>query len=253
MKRGDIVTIYHDPLTKQKVEGKAQLFKFGTAFDWYSQTLGCWQVRFLKDSQHGENENPIVSRYIKKGDKPMTISNSAVAERYADGATDGASKNMYIQGDTIYSYGVHFPIAKRISGGYVFNSSDYSVSTARHKSDVWCVIHKNILWELPGCDLDAAMHTYTDRILSALKSIPTSRQRFPTHFDLLEFNFNKAIEASEKLCQDIQPLYNLMDTEVAALAIKRIKKEGKLPGVMLTIFGKAKFLGQDTRAKAILN
>jgi hypothetical protein len=65
----------------------------------------------------------------------------------------------------------------------------------------------------------------------------------------LEFNFNKAIEASEKLDQDMQPLYNVMDEEVVAAAIKRIKKEGEVPGVMLTVFGKAKFLARDSDTK----
>jgi hypothetical protein len=88
-----------------------------------------------------------------------------------------------------------------------------------------------------------------------MKKIPRCRSgsNFSRYLGWLEFNFNKAIEASEKLGQSIQPLYNVMDKEVVAAAIKRIKKEGEVPGIMLTIFGKAKFLAQDTRARAIIN
>lgn len=184
----------------------------------------------------------------------MTMSNNAVAEAYADGATEGASKNMYIVGDTIYSYGPHFPVAKRIPGGYIVNSDDYSMTTARHKSEVWCRIRKDILWELPGCETNKALQVYAWRVLDAMKRIPRCRSgfNFSRYLERLEFNFGKAIEASEKLDQDIQPLYNVMDKEVVAAAIKRIKKEkGKVPDVLLTVFGKAKLLAQDTRAKAI--
>lgn len=181
----------------------------------------------------------------------MTISNNDVAQLFADGATEGHSTNMTIRGDTIYSYGAHFPIAKRIPEGYVFNSDSYSISTNQHKSKVWSHIHKDVLWELPMCNMDAAVKVYTNRVLSAMRIIPTSRCHFPVYLERLEFNFNKAVEASEKLGQNIQPLYNLMDTEIAAAAIKRIKREGKVPDTMLTVFGKAKFLAQDTRATAV--
>jgi hypothetical protein len=184
------------------------------------------------------------------------MSNGAVAEAYAEGATKGASKNMYIDGDAVFSYGPHFPIAERIPGGYIFNSDDYSPSTARHKSEVWCRVHKDILWELPGCETSKALQVYAWRVLDAMKKIPRCRSgfNFSRYLERLEFNFDKAIEASEKLGQDLQPLYNVMDKEIVAAAIKRIKKEeGKIPDVMLTVFGKAKFLAQDTRAKAVFN
>ena len=177
----------------------------------------------------------------------MTISNSAVAEMFANGATKGDAAHMYIQGDTIYSYGSHFPIARRIPGGYIFNSNGYSSTTARHKSDVMHYIYKDVLWELPGCHLDKAVRVYANRVLWAVKKIPRCRSgfNFSRYLEALEHNFNKAIEASEKLGQDIQPLYNVMDKEIVAAAIKRIKKEGGVPRVMLTVFGKAKFLGRD--------
>ena len=178
----------------------------------------------------------------------MTMSNDAVAKAYADGATEGASRNMYIAGDTIYSYGPHFPIAKRIPGGYIVNSDDYSSTTARHKSDVWCCIHKDIVWELPECNTNKALQVYAWRVLDAMKRIPRCRSgfNFSRYLERLEFNFGKAIEASKILNQDIQPLYNVMDEEVVAAAIKRIKKEeGMIPDVMLTVFGKAKFLAQN--------
>ncbi len=175
----------------------------------------------------------------------MTMTNNAVAEKFASGATEGDAHNMYIRGDTIYSYGSHFPIAKRIPGGYIFNSNTYSVSTGKHKSTVGNHIHKDILWELPGCCLDEAVEDYTARALKAIKKIPGSRRWFSSYLETLEFNISKAIEASEKLCQDLQPLYGVLNTDIAAEAMKRIEKEGEIPEVMVEVFIKARFLGQN--------
>ena len=183
----------------------------------------------------------------------MTISNSAVAKEFANEATKGNSKSMYIEGDTVYSYGPHFPIAKRIPGGYVFNSDNYSASTNRHKSDVWSYIHKDVLWELPGCDMDQAVEVHANRMLASMKKIPESRSWFSRYLETLEYNFNKAIEASKGLDQDIQPLYDTLATDIAATSIKRIKKEGKIPKAVLSMFSKSKFLGKDTRATASFN
>lgn len=181
----------------------------------------------------------------------MTLSLDTVAQMYAEGATEGSTKNMYIGGDSIYSYGPHFPIARRLPDGYVFNSDNSSVSTSKHKSRVYGHIGKDVLWELPGCEISTALRVYAERVLNFMKIIPKSKSLFPKHLELLIYNFEKAIEAHEKLGQDIQPLYNIMGRDIVAAAIKRIKKDGKVPGIMLTVFGKSKFLGKNTDAITI--
>lgn len=56
--------------------------------------------------------------------------------------------NFYFSGDTIYSYGSHFPIARHIThkgkAAILFTSRDYSVTTARHKSEVRQAIPSSI-------------------------------------------------------------------------------------------------------------
>jgi len=44
--------------------------------------------------------------------------------------------NMYFIGDTIYSYGPHFPMAKLINGAVLRNPRRYSRSTTRHQGYV---------------------------------------------------------------------------------------------------------------------
>jgi hypothetical protein len=62
--------------------------------------------------------------------------NSELAEKFAKGATSGKANHTFIDGDTIYSYGHHFPMATRTKDGFLVNSSKYSVSTSKHQSYV---------------------------------------------------------------------------------------------------------------------
>lgn len=58
MKKGDVVTIYHNPWSEQEVEGQAQLLKYESEY----KELEYWKVKFL-DCDAGE---PLVHRFIKK-------------------------------------------------------------------------------------------------------------------------------------------------------------------------------------------
>ena len=57
--------------------------------------------------------------------------------------------NLYFEGDTIYSYGKHFPIARHVltrngMRAVLFTTETYSVTTSRHKSDVRQAIPCNV-------------------------------------------------------------------------------------------------------------
>lgn len=62
------------------------------------------------------------------------MNNTQVAHLWASGnKASGKGSNFYFEGDTIYSYGNHFPIARRISESfYLITQRGYSVSTSRH-------------------------------------------------------------------------------------------------------------------------
>jgi len=63
-----------------------------------------------------------------------------IAERFVAGATEGQSYSgsLFISGNTIYSYGYHFPIAKldRRNKIAYFNKNRYSVTTSIHQGHV---------------------------------------------------------------------------------------------------------------------
>ena len=65
------------------------------------------------------------------------MKNSQLAENFAEGETKGNGNNMFIEGNTIYSYGHHFPIAVKMKdGSCIFNADGYSVTTSKHKGYV---------------------------------------------------------------------------------------------------------------------
>jgi len=77
-----------------------------------------------------------------KREKRVFQSHSEVAHVWASRSqSEGRAKNVFFMNDTIYSYGTHFPIAKFVdlpNGRTIvlFNASDYSVSTSKHKGHV---------------------------------------------------------------------------------------------------------------------
>lgn len=70
---------------------------------------------------------------------------------------NGGANNFYAEGDTIYSYGYHFPIARRVEIGgevvYLFNPGRYSVTTSGHiRAARAAVPHGAEVYHLPPKD-----------------------------------------------------------------------------------------------------
>lgn len=87
------------------------------------------------------------------------MTNAELSREYANGATSGKGSNMFIDGQTIYSYGYHFPIARIIGANYaVFNCSTYSVSTKRQQGHVLHALiqAQKIIIEAPDCAIEKA-------------------------------------------------------------------------------------------------
>lgn len=85
------------------------------------------------------------------------IAHRDLAELFAEGATDGKGSRMFIEGDTIYSYGYHFKIAKIFRDNlYLFNTKSYSSSTNRHKCYVKYALPSNQVIEVMDCDINKA-------------------------------------------------------------------------------------------------
>ena len=71
-------------------------------------------------------------------------------------AMKGKGSRMFIDGDTIYSYGYHFPIALRRNGVMYVNEDSYSSSTSKHTSYVRSAIGSSwTVVEIPTSALKA--------------------------------------------------------------------------------------------------
>lgn len=75
------------------------------------------------------------------------LTNEGCVEEYVRGNADEGyaqgehNSNVFFIGDTIYSYGTHFPMAIRLSGGmYLVNADTYSPTTSKHQ----CYVRRNI-------------------------------------------------------------------------------------------------------------
>jgi hypothetical protein len=71
--------------------------------------------------------------------------NKATIAAFLNGATDGHNPNqtLFIEGDTLYSYGKHYALAKRQNNGvsvnrerYYFNEKQFSRATIKQASQV---------------------------------------------------------------------------------------------------------------------
>lgn len=67
----------------------------------------------------------------------MAYSNSEVAHRFAHGIGSRCTgSHMFFEGNVIYSYGYHFPMAIKWNGYVLYNDEKYSISTCKHQSYV---------------------------------------------------------------------------------------------------------------------
>jgi hypothetical protein len=102
-----------------------------------------------KPTKHYGKSNPLSQKNIikktqkwkssakKLASRHFGMANNTLAKKFSEGDKTGKGNNMFIEGNTIYSYGRHFPIAHRLpSGLYLINKDKYSVSTGKHQSYV---------------------------------------------------------------------------------------------------------------------
>lgn len=100
--------------------------------------------------------------------------NQEVADAWAMGYS-AKSGTMFTDGVTIYSYGYHFPIAKRVNGHVLFNHTRYSVTTSRHQ----CHVRRAMRGDIVYCrDINANDNERYTRchVKELLRKIPKCRK-----------------------------------------------------------------------------
>lgn len=109
------------------------------------------------------------------------MDNKQVAHLWANKSRASAKgSNLFFEGDTIYSYGYHFPVARHYKGVILFNSQDYSVTTSKHKSYVFSACHHLPVYRVSDPKQDPSgqdVKAYGERIKTL--SLQVARARDP--------------------------------------------------------------------------
>ena len=133
------------------------------------------------------------------------VSNEKLAELYAMGETSGQGSNLFIRGDTIFSYGEHFKIAVRLTKmeqfasnvEHVFNSKTFSNSTSKQQSQVRSNLRSYI--ELPDCDYsEKTLRAYVEELKAKVTEIQTQQSKLKTKGKRFAQIQNKIVEAQER-------------------------------------------------------
>jgi len=115
------------------------------------------------------------------------MNNQILAEQYSKGETTGSGSNMFIENDTIYSYGRHYKIAVRLNPtqkfatnlSHVFNADSNSNTTAKHKAHVRSNLHSYI--EIPECNIDEEfLRNYLEELKLEVDEVKTKQSKLKT-------------------------------------------------------------------------
>lgn len=111
------------------------------------------------------------------------------------------NSSIYFNGDTIYSYGSHFPIARHIErkgkSAVAFTTRDYSVTTSSHKSTVASAARHLTVFTVSDVESDRAdtikanLADYKARITSELLKAKRARNRAKWHLQSAETLINE--------------------------------------------------------------
>ena len=105
---------------------------------------------------------------------------------------------MFSEGDTIYSYGHHFPIAKHTAWGFIFNKNGYSVSTAKHKGIVLRAIGSSEIIELIDCNENKAEETFR-RNMAEMENLILKKERARTRKDFYNSQIEELLEQQSRI------------------------------------------------------
>ena len=83
------------------------------------------------------------------------MNNGEVARQFCDGERAGSGSHMYIDGNVLYSYGEHFPMAWRHGKTMYVNTSKYSHTTSKHQSYLrYAISSSPVQYHVSEVDID---------------------------------------------------------------------------------------------------
>jgi len=140
----------------------------------------------------------------------MKMSNTLLAEKYALGATEGTGSNMFIEDDTIYSYGNHYKIAVRLNPSqkfatgisHVYNPDRYSSTTNKHQAYVRQNLQSYIA--IPDCNTDESfLRSYLNKLKLEVEEVKTKQSKLKTKGKRF-YQFESKIESMTERVKEVE-------------------------------------------------
>ena len=173
----------------------------------------------------------------------QVYANDMVAHIWAHQSQDSArnaKSTFYFEGDTIYSYGRHFSIARHVETkrgrAVLLTTRDYSVTTTRHKSMVARACQHLTVFHVQDVDANPRQQfeEYRKRYLELAKRYARARSNKPSMFAIMRDVVDEANRFAEFFglrCRLSMPSESVMEAECKAIerrdAIKRQREEAK--------------------------
>lgn len=147
--------------------------------------------------------------------------NNDLAQAFARGASDGHGSNMFIECDSIYSYGHHFVLAKRIGlNEYLWNPDGYSSSTGTHKGIVSGALYGRTLWDAPDCDTGKIAGYYLNEIEDLEVKILKARSALPRYvqeFKCVIEAWKRSKERFKLKCRELEKHFKFLSDDRIAM------------------------------------
>src|SRR3972149_8928306 len=147
----------------------------------------------------------------------MGTTHSRLAYDFAKGKTSGRASRMFVDEDTIYSYGYHWKIAQRIGiAEFLINPESRSISTSKHTHVVRVAcgtISKAVIYTAPDCKIEKIPEYYQKTIKEVTGKLLRARHpRYIGYYaqyitELFE-KWYKAAKRFDLSCPEIEKLKN---------------------------------------------
>jgi len=165
--------------------------------------------------------------------------------------------NMFTDGETIYSYGHHFAIAKHMENGAVlFNSASYSNSTAKHQCRVRSAMNGNgfntfTVSEIPRHELDTEDNLHNlARYVHSIECNVDKASRARTYAAMYERDAQATFNEMLNYISTFKILQKNIPSRLRRF-IKSIRAEGLFAGKQAELIRKRKKSQRLAEAKAI--
>lgn len=138
-----------------------------------------------------------------------------------------AKGSIYFNGDTIYSYGSHFPMARHVNGAVLFTTRSYSTTTAQHLSMTRGAIPPNVPVFRVECVTDAPSITMAQKIEERATQLYAKAQRAKSNKGWLLSDVAETLQEAKDFVRHFCLNYDVKEIAELGERVKEIEQARK--------------------------